>query len=213
LCRWALIDLSRAPTHVVDVETLDRARAGDRDEIAALWRVYQPQILRLLAARRARSPEDVASQVWIDVGRTLDRFEGDGDDFRKWVFTIARRRDIDGHRRASRHYGVSFESVHDRPTSGGADAAFEETESLERALSIVRQLSPATAEAVMLRIVFDMSVSDVAEIMDRSEGAVRVLVHRGLSRLRELLDSDSPDMVDRDHVANDVTRVESAALS
>jgi RNA polymerase sigma-70 factor (ECF subfamily) len=51
----------------------------------------------------------------------------------------------------------------------------------------VRQLSPDQADAVLLRIVADMDVGQVAEVMGRSEGAVRVLVHRGLHRLRDLL--------------------------
>lgn len=178
-----------------------------------MWRVYQPQLLRVLAARRARSPEDVASQVWIDVGRAIDRFEGDGDDFRRWVFTIAGRRAVDGHRRANRHDGVSLETVHQQLADRETDGAFEVTDSLERALSIVRQLPPSSAEAVMLRVVFDMSVSDVAAVMDRSEGAVRVLVHRGLSRLREIVDGDDADAADRCELTDDVTRVESAALS
>jgi RNA polymerase sigma-70 factor (ECF subfamily) len=170
------------------VETIELARAGDRDAIAVMWRIYHPQVLRLLTARRTRSPEDVASQVWIDVGRSLDRFEGDGADFRRWIFTIASRRGIDGHRRAARHRTIDLADW-DQPTPG-ADLDLETATSLERALATVRRLPPATAEAVMLRIVNDLSFADVAAIMDRSEGAVRVLVHRGLNRLRELLSAD-----------------------
>jgi DNA-directed RNA polymerase specialized sigma24 family protein len=47
------------------------------------------------------------------------------------------------------------------------------------------------AEAVMLRVVYDLPVSDVAEVMDRTEGSVRVLVHRGLIRLRETMTVES----------------------
>lgn len=87
----------------------------------------------------------------------------------------------------------------------GTDAAFEASDSLERALSLVRRLSPSTAEAVMLRVVYDLSVGEVSEITGRSEGAVRVLVHRGLGRLRELVARD-PETLDSKDLAEDVTR-------
>jgi RNA polymerase sigma-70 factor (ECF subfamily) len=101
----------------------------------------------------------------------------------------------------------------DRLVARDTDAAFEAGESLERALSIVRKLSPSTAEAVMLRVVFDLSVTDVSEIMGRSEGAVRVLVHRGLNRLRELVGDESPGTEGSNYLAEGVTPVESAALT
>ena len=203
-CRYNLIGFSYQHRDVADVETIERARSGDRDAVAAMWRIYQPQVLRLLVAKRAVSPEDVASQVWVDVSRSLGRFEGDGTDFRRWIFTIASRRSIDGHRHARRHDDVSIEARHDEVAARGTDAAFEANDSLEQALAMVRQLSPSTAEAVMLRVVYDLSVGEVAAIMGRSDGAVRVLVHRGLGRLRELVVDESNER-DSETLLEDVT--------
>ena len=64
----------------------------------------------------------------------------------------------------------------------------------------------------MLRVVFDLSVAQVAEVMGRSEGAVRVLVHRGLSRLRELI-VDQAAEADEKNVDEDVTQRVTPALT
>ena len=69
-------------------------------------------------------------------------------------------------------------------TLSAADES-ERAEALDRALALVRSLPPDQAEAVLLRIVADLSVTEVAVIMGRREGTVRVLVHRGLKRLAE----------------------------
>jgi RNA polymerase sigma-70 factor (ECF subfamily) len=61
----------------------------------------------------------------------------------------------------------------------------EQAEALDRALALVRTLPPDQAEAVLLRVVGDLSVAEVAAILGRREGTVRVLVHRGLKRLAE----------------------------
>ena len=79
--------------------TPDAARVDDREALAELWRTHQAPLLRYLRSRRTPSPDDAASQVWIDVATSIDRFEGDDDEFRRWLFTIARRRNIDDARR------------------------------------------------------------------------------------------------------------------
>jgi RNA polymerase sigma-70 factor (ECF subfamily) len=167
----------------VDREVIDRARAGDRDALADLWRTYQPQILRFLRSCGSTSPDDVASQVWIEVGRSLTRFDGDGRDFQRWIFTITRRRDIDDARRSQRRRETSTGDVEDRLVDmsvDSTDGAFP----LETAVELVASLPRQMAEAIMLRVVHDLDVGAVAEIMDVSEGNVRVLVHRGLTKLR-----------------------------
>lgn len=166
-----------------DADTLERARRADTDAMADLWTIYHPQLLALLRSRGAASAEDIASQVWLDVGRSIERFEGDGVAFRRWLFTIAGRRSIDDRRRAWRRREVPVESM-----SLVADASEPDVRlswSLEAAQAMLSSLSPATRQVIMLRIVHDMSVPRVAAATGRSEGSVRVLVHRGLNQLRE----------------------------
>ena len=72
------------------------------------------------------------------------------------------------------------------PTASSA-RAFDEVGALDRALDLVRRLPPDMAEAVLLRVVADLAVDEVAQVMGRREGHVRVLVHRGLRKLAEEL--------------------------
>lgn len=168
--------------------TLEAARLGDREALAELWRANQAPLLRYLRSRRTPSPDDVASQVWIDVATSISRFEGDADDFRRWLFTIAHRRSVDQIRKAVR-------TAAPRPAfatraadhAAGADVEHEHHDALDRAVALLGTLSDDQAEAVMLRVVNDMAIADVASVMGISEANVRVLVHRGLSRLRRKL--------------------------
>lgn len=168
---------------VVERSVLDRARSGDRDAVGELWRTYQPQLLRFLRSRRSASPDDVAAQVWLEVGRSLVRFDGDGRDFQRWCFTIARRRDIDAARRARRRRESPTHELNESSDVAAASAV-DEVSSLDAAIELVASLPPQMAEAIMLRVVHDLDVGAVASIMDVSEGNVRVLVHRGLTKLR-----------------------------
>lgn len=166
---------------VADREVLERARTGDRDALADLFRVYHPQILRLLRAKRAVAAEDIAAQVWVDVGRSLAQFDGDGRSFQRWIFTIASRRAIDEVRRSGRRRETSLEN-HDVADPDADPAA--SSDPVESSVEFVASLPTQMAEAVMLRIVYDVSVEETAEIMNTTPGNVRVLTHRGLTKLR-----------------------------
>ena len=163
---------------------MDRARRGEREGLAELWRAFQAPLLRYLATKRMQSPEDVASRVWIDVASSIDRFEGDEDDFRRWFFTIAHRRSVDEIRRSIRHDRMVTASDDMIVASDGADDDYESATALNRALALLSALPSDQAEAIMLKVVNDMPITDVASVMSTSEGNVRVLVHRGLARLR-----------------------------
>ncbi len=168
--------------------TLHAARDGDREELAELWRTHQASLLRYLRSRRTPSPDDVASQVWIDVATSIGRFEGDDDEFRRWLFTIAHRRSVDQIRKAVRASAPrSVFAVRAADHAVGADVEHEHHDALERAIALVATLPDDQAEAVMLRVVNDLPTADVASVMGISVGNVRVLVHRGLTRLRRKL--------------------------
>jgi RNA polymerase sigma-70 factor (ECF subfamily) len=166
---------------------IDRARRGDRDALGELWRAHNSSVVRYLVARRTRSAEDVASQVWTDVAGSLSRFEGDEDDFRRWLFTIAHRRGVDAIRRSVRDDEIAVRAADAVEMSRGADEEFDRSDALDRALALIAGLPDDMGAAVMLRLVNDLDVSDIAEILGTSEGNVRVLVHRGVARLRRKL--------------------------
>jgi RNA polymerase sigma-70 factor (ECF subfamily) len=163
---------------------LEAARRGDPDALSELWRAYQAPLLRYLRVRRIVSPDDVASTVWIDVARSVARFEGDGDDFRRWLFTIAHRRSVDEVRRAVRARATEPPGGTPAGAADGADVEHERRDALERAIELVSTLPDRLAEAVMLRVVNDLTIPDVAAVMGTTEGNARQLVHRGVSRLR-----------------------------
>ena len=163
-----------------------RAREGDREALGQLWRTYNHLLLRYFRGKGMADPDDLASTVWLEVANALHRFEGGEPEFRRWLFTIATRRRIDDIRASKRREQRSNQREWLAPvtTLSAADES-EQAQALDRALAMVRSLPADQAEAVLLRVVAELSVPEVASIMGRREGTVRVLVHRGLKRLAE----------------------------
>jgi RNA polymerase sigma-70 factor, ECF subfamily len=167
-------------------DALARAVAGDEAGFLQLWRTLQPRLLRFLRVVGCDDPEDVASETWLQVVRDLCMFSGSGEDFRRWLFTIARHRAIDAARARSRRPG--------RAANAGldilADTQVVEEQvldgiSAERAVLLLRRLSRDQAEAVALRVLAGLDTPDVARILGKSPGAVRIALHRGLRTLAD----------------------------
>ena len=152
--------------------------------MALLWRDLHPRILRYLRVAVGDSDaEDLGSDVWLEVARGLGRFDGDEPAFRAWVFTIARRRVIDAGRREQRR---RTDPMSPQQIDRGCDDASGELEArfaLDVALRRVARLPRDQAEVVALRVLAGLSAEQVAEIVGKRAGAVRVLQHRGLQRL------------------------------
>jgi RNA polymerase sigma-70 factor (ECF subfamily) len=172
---------------------LAKAAAGDDRAYAELWRDLNPPLVRYLRVLAGGAAEDVASETWLEVVRGLDRFSGGEAGFRSWVFTIARYRALDVLRRAARE-PVALVQPELLPDSeavvDAADAALE-TLSTEAALALIASLAPDQAEVVTLRVVANLDVAQVAKIVGKRPGTVRVLCHRGLRRLAERLDREA----------------------
>ena len=169
---------------------LDRAQHGDESAFTVLWRDLNPALLRYLAVT-GEPADDVASETWATVVKGLARFTGDENAWRAWVFTTARRRAVDAGRKRARN--ISHDGSWQPWAAFGAEARDPADLMVERldtdaALALVAQLSPLQAEVVMLRVVGGLPVEEVAQVVGRSSGAVRVAHHRGLVRLRELLE-------------------------
>jgi RNA polymerase sigma-70 factor (ECF subfamily) len=171
----------------VDLEqALRGAMAGDEASFLVLWRALQPRLLRFLRVYGGDGHEDVAADTWLQVVRDLGGFRGDADDFRGWLFTIARHRAIDAGRSRARRPLLLVGDARELPTQTAASSAEDHALarlSTDEALAQVRRLPPAQAELVALRILADLDVSTVAEIVGSTPGAVRVAVHRALKTL------------------------------
>ena len=167
---------------------LARAQGGDEAAFARLWRDLNPPLLRYLSLG-GDPAEDIASDTWATVVKGLRRFRGDESGWRAWVFTVARRRAIDAGRRRARSAEREVAWRQWQVETLGADPADSVTERMDTdaALRIVGQLTPLQAEVIVLRVLTGLDVDEVARIVGRSPGSVRVAAHRGLRRLEQIL--------------------------
>ncbi|MGH9209439.1 MAG: RNA polymerase sigma factor [Acidimicrobiales bacterium] len=167
------------------------ARAGSVGAFERIYRSLASQVVSYLRWHRVSDPDGLTNDVFAQVHRKLGSFEGDEQGFRSWVFTIAHHRMIDDRRRAHRQPVVDAEAKVDEHRSAGdvEDDAFAMLGS-DRVRELLGVLSVDQRAVVLLRVVADLSVEEVAHILDKREGAVKALQHRAMNALRRYLDRD-----------------------
>jgi len=128
-----------------------------------------PAVLGYIRAERVPDAEDVLGEVFLQVTRDVDRFQGDDPALRRWVFTIAHNRVIDDVRRRTRRPVRLVDRVPERAASPAA-APFDPA-----LVAALHELTPGQREVVVLRFVADLSIDDVAALTKQTPGAVKAM--------------------------------------
>lgn len=160
-----------------DLALVRAARGGDRPAFEELYRRYARMVHGIVLARVPRDEaDDIVQEVFIAVMRRIPSLRDDGS-FGGWLATIARNQAHDFHRR-------SADTTELPGDLAGAQTADGEAEWI---LEIIRGLSDAYRETLILRLVEGMTGPEIAQRTGLTPGSVRVNLHRGMKQLREKL--------------------------
>jgi RNA polymerase sigma-70 factor (ECF subfamily) len=176
---------------------LSAAQAGDEWAFTLLYREFNPRLVRYFAAHAPSVAEDLAADTWLAVARQLGVFRGDEGAFRGWLFTIARGKLVQHWRDQGRRPAtpVSPDAFGDQAgPDDPEETALEGLSTVRAVRAITAALPPAQADVVLLRVLGGLDVDQVASMVGKPPGTVRVLQHRALHRL---VDSFAVDRVTR----------------
>jgi RNA polymerase sigma-70 factor (ECF subfamily) len=165
-------------------DALVAARRGETAGLSALYREFQPSLLRYMRAREPQLADDLASETWVGVAQRIRAFEGDRSAFAGWLFTIARHRMADHRRTSSRRRTQTVAEISERAGDVAAEQLALDNLTAQEAVDLIgRVLTRDQAEVIMLRVLGDLSIAQVAQVMGRDVAWVGVNHHRALKRL------------------------------
>jgi RNA polymerase sigma factor (sigma-70 family) len=165
---------------------LAAAQAGAPWACRTLWDDYAPAVAAFLRARGSRDPDDLTSDVFLAVFDQLARFTGGEPEFRSFVFSIAYRRLTDELRRRSRR-GEPVEwspQTDPRRVPSAEDVAHDRLGDAS-ALKLLDGLSEDQRNVMVLRIIADLTVEQIAAALGKPPGAIKALQRRALEALRK----------------------------
>lgn len=172
-------------------DVLVAARANAPWAFEELYTRFAPAVAGYLRMRGATDPEGLTNEAMLGVFRGLPSFEGDVAGFRSWLFTIAHRRLIDERRRGSVRPQTAelLDERHEFPGGNVEQEAFAVL-GHDRVAGLLAELTEEQRDVVLLRVVADLSVDEVAQVLGKRVGAIKMLQRRGLATLRRILESE-----------------------
>ena len=162
---------------------LAQATQGDGRAFEHIFSAYAGRIRAFAIARGARDPDAIANDVMLQVFRSLGSFDGDESAFVRWLFRIARNRLIDAYRADQRRPIIADAAVPES-AARSAEAVVFDNLSLADVAERLSRLTVDQREVISLRLIQDLSLKDVALIVDRPVTAVKALQRRGMEALR-----------------------------
>ena len=172
------------------IALVELARGGDSEAFGQLYDHYQSSVYRFLFYRTRSSTlaEDLTSETFFRALRNMTSFRWQGKDFGAWLMTIARNLATDHFKAGRTRLELTTEDM------GAHDDATEGPESLvlagltnELLLEALGQLPDEQRDCLVMRFLQGMSIAETADVLGRSEGAVKQLQLRGVRNLAKLI--------------------------
>jgi RNA polymerase sigma-70 factor, ECF subfamily len=168
-------------------ELVNRGKQGDREALEELYLLHFDRIYSYLhmSVGNRHDAEDLTTQTFLRMLEAIGRFEWKAVPFSAWLFRIAHNLAMD-HFRATKRVQLE-EEVPEPPGSEEASAEFHALHSIGRAsmIDLIAGLSPEQRQVLTLKFVFNFANGDVAQILGKTEGAVKSLQHRALASLQK----------------------------
>lgn len=168
---------------------VDAARAGEESALSELYTLYFPRVYRYILARTGNpyDAEDLTEEVFMRVLEAIERFQWREAPFSAWLFRIAHNAVV-SHRRKDGARGRSGPLTDGLALdSQGPDELVENRLALDEVMLAAEKLPEAQRQVIALRFAAGLSVAETARVMGKGEGNVKVIQHKAIARLREMM--------------------------
>ncbi len=162
---------------------------GQADAFGELYITFVEKIYRYVFyhVNSKTFAEDITEEVFLKAWRAIKSCRGKESTFSSWLYRIAHNQMVDEIRKRQRRPAVELENVEN--ISDNSEGVEKNREQLELA-GVIDRLPPNQRQVIILKFIEGLDNPEISRIMGKSEGAIRVLQMRGLSRLREELEKE-----------------------
>ena len=167
-----------------------RAQQLDQVALTQLYEENFDKIYRYIVLKIGdrTEAEDMTQQVFLNALRSISSYKSQGLPFSSWLYRIAHNQIVDHLRKVSRKVVVPLdESLPIPDTDPDPQVVVEMKFEIEEVARAAKKLTPAQQEVISLRFASEMSITEVARIMHKSEGAIKALQHSAIAALRKIL--------------------------
>jgi RNA polymerase sigma-70 factor (ECF subfamily) len=168
---------------------LDKAIKGDGDAFGRLYDMYVDRVYRHIYYRVSNTDdaEDLTQQVFIRAWQAIHRYKRTASPFLAWLIKISQNLVVDFYRSKKTKVYIDFDLVTTESKNDPVQLA-EEHFNRHEIRQAVNKLKGNQQQVVLMRFIEDFSFSEIAAALGKSQGAIRVILHHGLTKLKTILE-------------------------
>lgn len=172
-------------------ELIIKAQNGDSDAFGTLYDLHFTKIYRFIfiKVRHKHNAEDLSHHVFLNAWKNIGSYRHQGFPFSSWLYKIASNAVIDFYRTAKNH--IDIEEVHEEKFGESNDSthSLEIAMEMERIAEALHELTGDEQNVVIMKFVNELENKEIANALEKSEGAIRVIQHRALKHLKQILET------------------------
>ena len=183
-------DRSEEPTSD-EAALVQRAVDHDPEAFGRLYDIHVDRVYRHIYYRvgNEQDAEDLTQQVFLKAWQAIARYKRMASPFIAWLMTISHNLVVDFYRTRKDKAYLEAEILADGPASNPEQAAERSLEQ-QRLRRAILKLGSDEQQVVILRFMEGFQFSEIASVLNKKEGNVRVILHRALVKLRSILEKD-----------------------
>ncbi|MBK5225428.1 MAG: sigma-70 family RNA polymerase sigma factor [Thermoleophilia bacterium] len=175
------------------IELVRRVQKGNLEAFGVIYDGFFDSVYAYVfrQVRSHANTEDIVSQVFLDAFEKIGAFRWRGAGFAAWLFRIARNDVLDDFRRRgvrAREVALSEVVIEQLPAKFSVEDEMERMWDEQELLDAIDCLSEDQRQVMLLKLMLDFTNKQIAEVIDKNEGAVKALRRRALLSLRRILE-------------------------
>ena len=166
-----------------------KAQKGDAESFGIIYEIFAERIYRYIYLKTSsrEEAEDLTQQVFVRAWEALPQFEFKKNPFSSWLYSIARNLITDFYRKKKPDFSLDSENALEMPDNLDLTERLIIQDEIRQVFEAINQLPLEQKDLLLLRFVDDLSYDEIASIMNKSPLTLRVIQHRALKRLKELM--------------------------
>lgn len=177
-------------------EILKRIKNGDNEAFGELYDFYAPKVYRFVRLKvdSQETAQDLTSESFLRIWQYLQEQRKIRERFQALLYKIARNLVIDFYRTKSVREILIEDSLEEFSNINieneeASDELVIRREEMTEVKKALIQINPNYQDVVVWYYLDELSISEIADILDKNEGTVRVLIHRAVKSLREIMEN------------------------
>jgi|SRR3989344_3513050 len=180
-----------------EVHIIRQAQQGNPEYFGMLYDHYLTPIYRFVFLKigTKAETEDLVHEIFLSAWKNIEDYDHLGFPFSSWLYQIARHKVIDHYRTKKNNLNIENVSEENLKVVNIIENELDKNLDLNKIKDAIKQLNEDQQNVLIMRFVEDLSYEEISAVLDKSEGAIRLIQHRAIQSLKQIINKNGEQFI------------------